>query len=123
VGAKLDALVLQATSRGSAEIDTAFGKLILATRFPLPAQANLQLQLIGKGTALQLLITAVQGKSPQALLRPAVTDPTATKTAAPTAAAVNAHMSPVAVAITLPEEKATPTRRRPRPIAPAHTST
>lgn len=69
IGAKLDALVLQATSKGVAEVSSTFGKLQIVTTFPLPANAKLQLQVIGKFPLLQLLITTVQGKSPQALLR------------------------------------------------------
>jgi len=69
IGAKIDALVLQATSKGIAEISSTFGKVQIATPYPLPANAALQLQVIGKFPLLQLLITSVQGKSPQAMLR------------------------------------------------------
>ena len=69
VGAKLDALVLQGMSKGLAEIDTLFGKLQLSTNFPLRAQTNLQFQIIGKFPLMQLLITSVQGQSPQTVLR------------------------------------------------------
>ena len=69
VGAKLDALVLQGMSKGLAEIDTHFGKLQLSTNFPLRTQTNLQLQIIGKFPLMQLLITSVQGQSPQTVLR------------------------------------------------------
>ena len=69
VGAKLDALVLQGMNKGLAEIDTSFGKLQLSTNFPLRAQTNLQFQIIGKFPLMQLLITSVQGQSPQAALR------------------------------------------------------
>lgn len=69
LGAKLEALVLQATTRGLVELDTPFGKLQLATKFPLPPQAALQLQIIGKFPQLQFLITSIQGQSPQATLR------------------------------------------------------
>ena len=69
VGAKLDALVLLGMSKGLAEIDTLFGKLQLSTNFPLRAQTNLQFQIIGKFPLMQLLITSVQGQSPQTVLR------------------------------------------------------
>ena len=69
VGAKLDALVLRGMSKGLAEIDTTFGKLQLSTNFPLRAQTSLQFQIIGKFPLMQLLITSVQGQSPQAALR------------------------------------------------------
>ncbi len=69
IGAKLDALVLQATSKGVAELNTPFGKIQLATTYPLPTNGSLQLQVIGKFPLLQLLITSVQGKSPQSVLR------------------------------------------------------
>ncbi|MGY9061773.1 MAG: hypothetical protein ACKVG1_05660 [Rhodospirillales bacterium] len=69
VGAKLDALVLQGMSKGLAEIDTLFGKLQLSTNFPLRARTNLQFQIIGKFPLMQLLITSVQGQSPQTVLR------------------------------------------------------
>jgi len=69
VGAKLDALVLQGMNKGLAEIDTSFGKLQLSTNFPLRAQTSLQFQIIGKFPLMQLLITSVQGQSPQAALR------------------------------------------------------
>lgn len=69
IGTKLDALVLQAVSKGSTEISTSFGKLQLSTQYPLPANANIQLQVIGKFPLFQLLITSVQGQSPKSLLR------------------------------------------------------
>ncbi|NQW00056.1 MAG: hypothetical protein HQ483_10195 [Rhodospirillales bacterium] len=71
IGSKLDALVLQATGKGLAEINSPFGKLQIATSFPLPANAALQLQIIGKFPLFQLLILSVNGQSPQALLRTA----------------------------------------------------
>ncbi len=84
IGAKLDALVLQSTTKGTAEISTSFGKLQLSTQFPLPQNAPLQLQIIGKFPLLQLLITSVHGKSPQAALRGFIKNP-ATSSMAPKA--------------------------------------
>ncbi len=69
LGAKLEALVLQGTTKGLVELETPFGKLQLTSKFPLPPQAALQLQIIGKFPQLQFLITSVQGQSPQASLR------------------------------------------------------
>lgn len=74
IGAKLEALVLQPTAKGTAEISTPFGKLQISTNFPLPANATLQFQIIGKLPLLQLLITSVQGKSPLGNVRTPVQD-------------------------------------------------
>jgi len=69
VGAKIEAFVIQGLNKGIAKIDTPFGKLQIATSFPLSTQTSLQLQIIGKYPFIQLLITSVQGQNPQSELK------------------------------------------------------
>ncbi|HEX9701708.1 MAG TPA: hypothetical protein VGA19_02570, partial [Rhodospirillales bacterium] len=69
IGARLEAVIASNLLQGQVEIDTAIGKLILHTGFPLPKGGPLQLQLLAKGAVPQLLITAVHGLNPQAALR------------------------------------------------------
>jgi len=69
IGAKLDAIVLALINKGAVDIKTAHGNLQLQTSLSLPKDAAIQLQLIGKGSQLQFLITAIGGKTPMAFLR------------------------------------------------------
>jgi len=65
IGAKLEATILSTLSgKGLVDIETVLGKLQLQTTFPLPKDGPLQLQLIGKGSQLQFLISAIGGKPP-----------------------------------------------------------
>jgi len=70
IGTKLDALVLSLVGKGAVNVETAHGNLQLQTGFSLPKDTAIQLQLIGKGSQLQFLITAIGGKSPTGFLRP-----------------------------------------------------
>ncbi len=74
IGEKLGAFVLHGMKKGLAEIDTSFGKLQLATSFPLRIQTNIQLQIIGKLPYMQLLITSIQGQTPQSVLQLSTTN-------------------------------------------------
>ena len=69
VGVKLEAFVIQGMAEGLAKIETTFGKLQLTTNFPLRTQTNIQLQIIGKHPFMRLLITSVQGQTPDSTLR------------------------------------------------------
>lgn len=69
VGARLEAVIAAVTGQGKIEIDTAIGRLLLASQFPLPKDGPLTLQLLAKGPVAQLLITAIGGLTPQAALR------------------------------------------------------
>ena len=69
IGTKLDAIVLSLISKGAVDIETTHGNLQLQTYLSLPKGAAIQLQLIGKGSQLQFLITAIGGKTPMAFLR------------------------------------------------------
>jgi len=69
IGAKLDAVITALGTRGTASLETALGKLTLQTAFPLPKDAPLQLQILSASPRLQVLITAINGQSPQAILR------------------------------------------------------
>ncbi len=69
LGARLEAVIAATAPRGQFEIETAFGRIIIHTGFPLPAAGPLQLQLLAKGPQLQFLITAIHGLPPQAALR------------------------------------------------------
>jgi len=70
IGTKLDALVLSLVGKGAVDVETAHGNLQLQTGFSLPKDTAIQLQLIGKGSQLQFLITAIGGKLPTGFLRP-----------------------------------------------------
>lgn len=73
LGARLDATIAatqsQGQPRGQFELETAFGRIVIKTPFPLPSEGPLQLQLLAKGAQLQFLIISVHGLSPQAALR------------------------------------------------------
>lgn len=73
LGARLDATIAvtqpQGQPRGQFELETAFGRIVIKTLFPLPSQGPLQLQLLAKGAHFQFLIISVHGLSPQAALR------------------------------------------------------
>ena len=69
LGARLEAVIAATTPQGQVEIDTAIGRLLLATGFPLPKEGPLTLQLLAKSPVAQLLITAIHGLTPQAALR------------------------------------------------------
>jgi len=69
IGAKLDAVIVALGARGTASLESALGKLTLQTAFPLPKEGPLQLQILTAGPRLQVLITAINGQSPQAILR------------------------------------------------------
>jgi len=69
IGAKLEAMITALGARGTATLETALGKLTLQTAFPIPREGPLQLQILSAGTRLQVLITAINGQSPQNILR------------------------------------------------------
>ena len=69
LGARLDATIAATQSRGQFELETAFGRIVIKTSFPLPSEGLLQLQLLTKGAQFQFLIISVHGLSPQAALR------------------------------------------------------
>ena len=73
LGARLDATIAatqsQGQPRGQFELETAFGRIVIKTLFPLPSEGPLQLQLLAKGAQFQFLIISVHGLSPQAALR------------------------------------------------------
>ncbi len=73
LGARLDATIAatqsQGQPRGQFELETAFGRIVIKTPFPLPSEGPLQLQLLAKGAQFQFLIISVHGLSPQAALR------------------------------------------------------
>ncbi len=69
LGARLDATIAATQSRGQFELETAFGRIVIKTSFPLPSEGLLQLQLLAKGAQFQFLIISVHGLSPQAALR------------------------------------------------------
>lgn len=69
LGARLDATIAATQSRGQFELETAFGRIVIKTSFPLPSEGPLQLQLLAKGAQFQFLIISVHGLSPQAALR------------------------------------------------------
>ena len=60
-GSIIDAQLISALSNGSAEIQTAFGKLDIRTSFPLPKNAKLEIQLLRLTPHLLLAIKAVNG--------------------------------------------------------------
>ncbi len=69
LGARLEAVIAAITGQGRVDIDTAVGRLSLATGFPLPKDGPLTLQLLAKVPAPQFLITAVHGLRPETALR------------------------------------------------------
>jgi len=69
LGARIEAVIAATTPQGQFEIDTAIGRLLLATGFPLPKEGPLSLQLLAKGPVAQLLITAVHGLRPETAVR------------------------------------------------------
>lgn len=69
LGARLEAVIAATTPQGQIEIETAIGRLLLATGFPLPKEGPLTLQLLARGPVTQLLITAIHGLTPQTALR------------------------------------------------------
>ncbi|MFQ5765866.1 MAG: hypothetical protein ACE5GT_13160, partial [Rhodospirillales bacterium] len=86
VGARIEAAILATAPAGRIEIETAFGRLLAQTAFPLPKDGPLQLQLLAKGPQLQLLITAIHGLAPQAALRALGLGPAAASRASPAGA-------------------------------------
>jgi len=77
IGTKLDALVLSLVSKGVVDVQTTHGNLQLQTGLLLPKDTTIQLQLIGKGSQIQFLITAIGGKTPLAFLRSSAQGPQA----------------------------------------------
>ncbi len=73
LGARLEATIAatqsQGQPRGQFELETALGRIVIKTLFPLPSEGPLQLQLLSKGAQFQFLITSIHGLSPPAALR------------------------------------------------------
>ncbi|MBI2585376.1 MAG: hypothetical protein HYW28_05815, partial [Rhodospirillales bacterium] len=69
LGARLEAVIAATTPQGQIEIETAIGRLLLATGFPLPKEGPLTLQLLAKGPVAQLLIAAIHGLRPETAVR------------------------------------------------------
>jgi len=98
IGAKLEAVITALGARGTASLETALGKLTLQTAFPPPKEGPLQLQVLSAGPRLQVLITAINGQSPQTILRnpalPFQNPATGVTTGAPSPAASSPAESP-----------------------------